>query len=61
MHMYSLVNSATYSNVQKQAILKVKINPQTSKMGKEEGGDVQKQKSSNASLGTNPSDTPQAC
>lgn len=59
--MYSLVNSATYSNVQKQAILKVKINSQTSKMGKEREGVFKSRKAVNAALRTNVSDMPQAC
>lgn len=58
--MYSLLNGDTYSNDQKQSILKFKINPRPQKQAKGEKK-FKSKKAVNVTLRTNLSDMPQAC
>lgn len=60
--MYSLLNGDTYSNDQKQSILKFRINPRPQKESKEKKKKkVKSRKAVNVTLMTNLSDMPQAC
>ena len=58
--MYSLLNGDTYSNDQKQSVLKFRINLRPQKQAKEKKK-FKSRKAANVTLRTNLSDMPQAC
>lgn len=62
MHMYSPLNGDTYSNDQKQPVLKFRINPRPQKQQRKgRKKKFKSRKTVNVTLRTNLSDMPQAC